>query len=110
MAQRVEVRITSDLSGDEGAATHLFGIDGNTYEIDLTEKEAAKLRTFLTTYVEKGRKVRQGGRATARRSGSNGTGPNPRDVRAWAKAQKIAVPERGRIPGAVIEQFEKAQG
>jgi hypothetical protein len=30
------------------------------------------------------------------------------DIRAWAKAHGIEISERGRISGAVIEQYEAA--
>ncbi len=47
MAQRIEVRLTDDLTGTDIRAgkgeTVAFSLDGRTYEIDLTTKNAAAL-------------------------------------------------------------------
>ena len=65
MAKKVTVTLVDDFDG-EGTAdeTVEFGLDGVTYEIDLSSKNAAKLRNDLKQWVEAGR------RATARRRGS----------------------------------------
>ncbi|MFJ9374430.1 histone-like nucleoid-structuring protein Lsr2 [Streptomyces sp. NPDC101455] len=34
--------------------------------------------------------------------------PAPKDVRAWAAEQGIEVPARGKIPDAVVEQYQAA--
>jgi len=51
MAQRTVVRLTDDLSGGEIAAgkgeTVTFSLDGLSYEIDLTAKNASVLRKVL---------------------------------------------------------------
>ena len=51
MAQRTVVRLTDDLSGAEIAAgkgeTVTFSLDGLSYEIDLTAKNASVLRKVL---------------------------------------------------------------
>lgn len=35
--------------------------------------------------------------------------PAPKDVRAWAAGQGIDVPARGKLPDAVVEQYQAAQ-
>jgi hypothetical protein len=51
MAQRVEVRLTDDLDGTEipsgKGETITFSLDGKSYEIDLTAKNASVLRKAL---------------------------------------------------------------
>ena len=44
MAQQVNVVLVDDLDGSEAGETVVFGLDGTTYEIDLSEKNAKKLR------------------------------------------------------------------
>jgi hypothetical protein len=61
MAQRLEVRMTDDLSGalirPGRGETVAFSLDGKTYEIDLTAKNATLLRKALRPYMEAGRPV-----------------------------------------------------
>ena len=61
MAKKVTVTLVDDFDG-EGAAdeTVEFGLDGVSYEIDLSAKNAAKLRNELKPWLEAGRRV--GGR------------------------------------------------
>lgn len=47
MAEIREVRLVDDLDGSDGAETVSFAVDGKTYEIDLSEGNAAKLRDAL---------------------------------------------------------------
>ena len=48
MAQRVQVQLVDDLSGEEAQETVRFGLDGTNYEIDLTEQNAKSLRDALS--------------------------------------------------------------
>ena len=63
MAQRVVVTLSDDIDGSEAAETIAFGLDGKSYEIDLNEANAEKLREALAPYVEAGRKRSRSGRA-----------------------------------------------
>ncbi|MBV9856016.1 MAG: Lsr2 family protein [Streptosporangiaceae bacterium] len=112
MAQKVEILFTDDLDGGEAEGTVSFGLDGATYEIDLSTANAAKLRTVLGPYVAAGRKVggsaRRAGQGRARRAGSGGV--NPTEVREWAKANNVEVNDRGRVPASVIAQYREATG
>lgn len=59
MAKKVTVTLVDDFDGS-GAAdeTVEFGLDGVTYEIDLSTKNATKLRGDLKQWVAAGRRVR----------------------------------------------------
>ena len=65
MAQRVQIQLLDDITGEEAAETITFGLDGVSYEIDLTAQNARQLRGEVGVYVEKGRKVR--GRSSVQR-------------------------------------------
>ncbi|WP_021599629.1 histone-like nucleoid-structuring protein Lsr2 [Actinomadura welshii] len=108
MAQKVEVLLVDDIDGGEADETVSFSIDGTSYEIDLSKKNAAKLRGGLEPFVAGARKARKtpgrGGRG-ARTAGSR---ERSAEIREWAKGQGIKVNERGRIPANVIEQYEAA--
>jgi hypothetical protein len=109
MAQRVQVVLSDDIDGSEGAETVNFSYNGVEYELDLSEKNAKKFHDNMQFYADHGRRV--GGRArrgsapakTTKVSADNVT------IRAWARANGIQVPDRGRISGSVREQFEAAQ-
>ncbi|MFR9724489.1 histone-like nucleoid-structuring protein Lsr2 [Streptomyces sp. MS19] len=104
MAQRVVVTLADDIDGGEAAETVAFGLDGKTYEIDLSEHNAEKLRSALAPFVEAGRKRSRSGRAFTHTS----VAPDPRAVRAWAESNGFGVPARGRIPKRVYDAFNEA--
>jgi hypothetical protein len=107
MAQKVHIVLVDDLDGSEATETISFGLDGTSYEIDLNEKNAAKLRDALATYVGHARKASSGSRR-GRRSAASATGPSAREIRDWARSNGFDVPDRGRIPGEVREAFDSA--
>ena len=57
MAQRVEYILEDDLDGGKADETVQFGLDGVEYEIDLSDRNAAKLRDTLTMYIGSARKI-----------------------------------------------------
>ncbi|MDN0199490.1 Lsr2 family protein [Streptomyces sp. S.PNR 29] len=105
MAQKVVVTLFDDIDGSEAAETIAFGLDGKSYEIDLNEANAQQLRSALEPYVAAGRKRSRSGRAYKQTE----VAPDPAAVRAWALANKMDVPARGRIPKKVYEAFTAAQ-
>ncbi len=50
MAQKVEVLLVDDIDGGEADETVSFSLDGTSYEIDLSKKNAAKLRNGLEPF------------------------------------------------------------
>jgi len=46
VAQKVTVSLIDDLDGDKADETVEFGLDGKSYEIDLSTGNAGKLREF----------------------------------------------------------------
>lgn len=105
MAKSVSVVVTDDLDGSPDAETVSFTFDGHSYEIDLGEKNLAKLQKSLQPFMDAGRR-------TAYRRAVKGRAASPRvdraAVRAWANAQGMKVSERGRISSDVLQQYEDA--
>src|SRR5215218_7974206 len=106
MAQKVNIVLVDDLDGSEAGSTVSFGLDGTTYEIDLNDKNAGKLRDALAPYLGHARKV--SGARRGRKSGGNSLGPSPRLVRDWARSNGYEVSDRGRVPADVIAAYEAA--
>ncbi|WP_030144769.1 histone-like nucleoid-structuring protein Lsr2 [Spirillospora albida] len=108
MAQKVEVLLVDDIDGGEADETVSFSLDGTQYEIDLSKKNAAKLRNGLEPFVSHGRKVRRAAGRPARGTRTAGSRERSAEIRDWAKRNGIEVNARGRIPANVIEQYEAA--
>jgi hypothetical protein len=98
------VEMTDDIDGTKAAETIAFRVDGTSYEIDLSKKNASKMRRDFGRYIEHARTARSG-RRSGRPRRDRDRSPA---VRAWAKQQGIQVSERGRIPASVVSQYEKA--
>ena len=106
MAQKQVLILEDDIQGGEASKTLRFAFDGAEYEIDLNDKNAAKMRQSFTFYVDHARKV--GGRTSSRRGSTTSSGVDNRAVRAWAASNGVALSSRGRIPAAVIERYRAA--
>ena len=109
MARRTIVHLEDDLSGGEAEESVSFALDGRSFEIDLSEKNAEQLRQILAPYISAGRPVRTS-RGAGRRSGSDGDDLEPATVRAWANANGYAVSTRGRVSRELREAYRAAQG
>lgn len=117
MAQKVQVLLVDDLDGGEASETVSFGLDGSSYEIDLSGKNAEELRDAFAKYVGSARKAgRTSSASSSRSSGSarRGGGSTAMDrdqaaaIRSWAKKQGLKVSDRGRIPATIIEQYNSS--
>lgn len=105
MAQRVQVVLTDDIDGSPADETVTFGLDGVTYEIDLTKKNAAALRKALEQYVSVSRRV---GTKT-KKAGNRSNVSNAKHMREWLKANGHPdLGERGRIPADLVAKYEAA--
>lgn len=110
MARKVVVTLTDDiddsLTADE---TVEFALDGVSYEIDLSSKNAAKLRDTLAAYTSAGRRV--GGRKSRGRPATASTArtsidrEQSRAIREWAGKNGLKVSERGRISQEVVDAY-----
>lgn len=116
MARKVQVILSDDLDDDVSAdETVTFALDGTTYEIDLSEKNAAEMRDAFGKYVNAARKVSARGTRASGAGRSRATGGGGRmdreqagAIRDWARKNGHAVSDRGRIPASVVEAYEAA--
>jgi hypothetical protein len=106
MAKSVHVVVSDDLDGSDGAEAVSFSFDGVSYEIDLSEKNRAKLDKAFAPFIEHGRRVAQRRHSSATRT----VGPrvDRRAIRSWAEEQGLHVSERGRISAEVMQKYEAA--
>lgn len=111
MAQEVITKLIDDLDGTEATETVSFALDGESYEIDLSDKNAAALRKALDRYsaVARSGAGRSGGtRRTRGKSARTRGDVDPKLVRAWANETGIEISSRGRIPTEVLEHYKAA--
>lgn len=112
MARRNVTVTIDDLTGKqlpEGKAiTVRFALNGANYEIDLDKTGAEKFRAVFEKYTAAGRRTAPNRKAQRPQPTHVRTAASSTTVRAWAAANGIGVSDRGRIPAAVVSQFEAA--
>lgn len=104
MAQKVQVLLIDDVDGGNADETIRFGLDGVDYEIDLSAKNAGKLRDVLAKYVGEARRV-GGRRRTRRKDASAGPASDAATIRDWAKENGWEVSDRGRVSTEIREAY-----
>lgn len=123
MAQVHEIRLIDDLTGEDAEETVQFALDGKSYEIDLSRKNASRLREALADYVASARRLggRRGGRSggtrtSARKAAPEAAAPRSRRavgreqnqaIREWARSRGMKISDRGRIPTDVLEAYHR---
>ncbi|MFN2496332.1 MAG: Lsr2 family protein [Pseudonocardiaceae bacterium] len=114
MAQKTVVTMVDDLTGEEaeGIRAVEFALDGITYQLDLSDENAARLRETLAHYTGAGRRI--GGRRRAPGSSGATTKTSSYDrtalksIREWAKQHGHSVSDRGRLSTEVLKAWENA--
>ena len=115
MAREVIEKLVDDLDGGDATETVTFALDGTSYEIDLSKRNATAFRKSFERYIKAGRRSSAGGSRRRKASPStNGSKPKRKfdimQLREWAGANNVTVPARGRIPQAVVDQYKQAGG
>ncbi|WP_251150140.1 Lsr2 family protein [Cellulosimicrobium sp. Marseille-Q4280] len=109
MAQKVQVILVDDIDGGAADETVTFALDGVSYEIDLSTKNAQQLRDAFASWVGNARKVssRTSARPAARRGRSTGSA-RATEIREWARANGHKVNDRGRISQEIQAAYDAA--
>jgi hypothetical protein len=109
MAQKTIVQLIDDLDQGSADETVSFGLDGTNYEIDLSAKNAAKLRDTLANYIANARRA---GRSGVRTAAGGRRGRNARSdreqtqaIREWGRKNGWTVGAKGRIPADLLEAY-----
>lgn len=115
MAKQIIHKLIDDLDGGEADETVKFSLDGVQYEVDLSKKNAEKLREDFAPYVAAGVKVGRGGvvvggRAARGRGGAAADREQNKAIRAWAKKEGRNISDRGRIPQEIVDEYHVRAG
>ena len=112
MAKAMVETLVDDLDGSPAAETVQIGWNGDWRELDLSKRNVAALSRAFDRFGAAGRPVPTGGQASRRRKAAASRpkkgGRDPKAIRAWAVANGIEVPARGRIPTGVERQYNEA--
>ncbi len=119
MASQVTVRLVDDLDGSDATQSVEFTYRGTLYRLDLNDANASHLEQVLAPYIKAAERAGSHqatpGVRVGRRRRATQTGPapiatdNPKAVRAWARANGLAVPDRGRLPISIVERYRASQ-
>jgi hypothetical protein len=104
---------TDDLNGEPDAQTTVITINGSGVEIDLAAKSLGQLVKALDPFFAKGspgdyqvtRVLPGRGSRTKPRPAANERGYDLGELRAWAARTGVELPQRGRIPQAIVDQY-----
>jgi Lsr2 len=108
VARKVIVELVDDYDGKSQAEeTVFFGLDGVTYEMDLSVLNSSNLRGFFEQWTPHARKV---GRAPRGKSQARPAADREQTqaIREWARQKGMEVSSRGRISAEVVEAYKKA--
>ncbi|MEU4672694.1 Lsr2 family protein [Amycolatopsis sp. NPDC023774] len=114
MAKKITIEISDDTDGSPADQTIPFGLDGVSYEVDLSHANAGVLRATVQPYVTVAR--RTGGRrvklAVGQSTDDTSKAPQPvadhsttHDIRSWAQNNGHEVADRGRIARSVVDAY-----
>jgi hypothetical protein len=116
MAKQVITSLIDDIDGKPADQSIEFALDGVSYTIDLSDKNADKLRAALHPYIDAGTRSGRVGGSNRPVGRTAGRGASPtrtnRDqtaaIRDWAAKHGHQVSHRGRIPAKVVQAYEAA--
>jgi len=120
MAEKRETYLVDDLDGTTSKTSNVstveFGLDGKTFEIELSDANAAKLRVALEPFLKAARKTgTQRGHLRSHTGGKSSSAARPvsadreqnQAIRAWAIKRGMKISDRGRIPAEVLEAYHR---
>ncbi len=108
--------MTDDIDGSEADETLTFGLDGTTYEIDLTRRTRRNCGRCSRLYVSVGRKLARSAARSRRVAASSAPRPSagsevdPKAVQAWAAENGVEVSPRGRIKADIVAKYRATGG
>jgi Lsr2 len=111
VVQKVTVQLVDDLDGSVAQETVEFGLDGVSYQIDLSAVNAEKIRGMLSDFVANARRsgLRKRAAAIAPKGRSAAVDREQNQaIREWARKRGLKVSERGRISAEVLEAYHQA--
>lgn len=108
MAQKVLIQLTDDLDGSVATTSVTFTYRGDSYEIDLSDRNVAAFDEALDKFTRAARRVGRSGKPSSARAPRKESTHDAAAVREWALTMGFVLSERGRIPSHVFAAYEAA--
>ena len=112
MGSKTVVTLFDDLDGStEDIRTVSLALDGQSVELDLSQKNYDKVSEFLAPYIAAGRKgagASSSRRSSRRSSTATANTSDTQSIREWAQANGYEVNSRGRIKKEIVDAYEAA--
>jgi hypothetical protein len=106
MAKTMNVVVTDDIDGSDGAGPVAFGYQNVFYEIDLNPQNKARFAETLAPFISVARRVSRGG--SPRRPRTAADRLDRAAIRAWAHEQGLAISDRGRLSAEIVSKYRAA--
>lgn len=112
MAEETITRLIDDIDGGEATQKVLLGLNGEWRGLDLSEKNNDALAKAIGKFWEAATPVRGSVTGSKRQvaakvsKAKTDRGYDISMLREWAAEKGVSIPARGRISGAVVEQFQ----
>jgi hypothetical protein len=103
MAKTMNVVVTDDIDGSDGAGPVAFGYQNVFYEIDLSPQNKARFAEALAPFIAVARRISRS--ASPRRPRTAADRMDRAAIRAWAHDQGIAISDRGRLSAEVVSKY-----
>lgn len=114
MAKETVTRLIDDLDGGEAHETLTFGLDGHSFEIDLSNKNANKLRLAVNPFLEHATPIKEQrskrGTVRADRTDARVEKEQRQAMRQWARDSGYTIGDKGRISEEIAEAYHAAGG
>lgn len=105
MAKRTIISLIDDIDGGKASRTVEFGLDGVSYAIDLSDKNAGELRKVLDPFLAAASRIGRTHRSSRAAAPVRSRRDRNQIIRGWAAHNGYEVAGRGRIPITVVEAF-----
>lgn len=102
--RKIEVVLADDLDGTVGAETVEFSLQGEKFTLDLSKKHRSELQRSMKRFIDAARRTQNGAPAHAAATPEERKVENAR-IRDWAIEHGKAVPKRGRLPKAILDEY-----
>jgi hypothetical protein len=102
------IQSVCDFDGRKAGETVHFTFDGVTYEMELCDQHQRAMDRFRAELTEHARRVPATRNGHTRPRRTSASREHSRAVRQWALATGRHVPARGRIPAAIIAEYDTA--
>src|SRR4051812_47373312 len=107
MSTKTLIVMEDDIDGSKATQTVRFALDGTEYSIDLSDRNAEKLRGDMEKWIKAAQKT--GGRRSTSRKSAPTDKSQMAAMRTWLREQGQDVSSRGRIPANLQELYHSSR-